>query len=354
MSNANQYIAEMLRVSAQGYAAHAAGHLLQQHPDCAARFGHSAFVDWQAQLAQWLGELAIAVELDEPALFSAQVLWIRDAFGARDMGVDDLRHGLEALRRTLGQELPEDAAAAPVRCVEAALEGLDTRPVAARRLQPDTEAAQVALAYVEAAVAGDQRGAAEIVMDAVAGGLSIASAYEQVLLPAQVEIGTMWHLGEIGVAEEHAATETTRTLIGLLAWNGNSPPTRPPLTLVAGVEGDRHDIGVRATAALLEADGFRAVSLGGDVPVHELARAVAESLPGVVILAATLVIHLAPLRRVVRALRDLELDSPPRILVAGCALAGAPHLVEKLGADGSVGSPREALEAVRQLQEQRS
>ena len=347
MSDANPYIAEMLRVSAQGYAAHAAERLLEQHPDCAARFGRSAFVDWQAHLAQWLRELAIAVELDEPALFSSQVQWIRDAFGARAMGVEDLRHGLAALRWALDHELPADAAALPVRCIDAALQGLDSPPRPPARLQPDTEAARIALAYVEAAVSGDQRGAARIVMDAAEGGLSIEAAYEQVLLPAQVEIGTMWHLGEIGIAEEHAATETTRTLIALLAWNAASSPNRPPLTLVAGAEGDRHDIGVRATAGLLEADGFRAVSLGGDVPVHELARAVGESLPGVVILSATLAVHLAPLRRAISALRDLELDTPPHILVAGSALTGAPHLAKKLGADGSVSSPQDAVEAVR-------
>lgn len=349
MSASRDYVAEMLRLSAPAYAARTAERLLAECPECAERFGGSAFADWHAMLTQRLNELAIAVELDEPALFHHQVTWTRDAFLARSLPVQDLVRSLESLRSTLREELPEGLGDPPDPCIRAALRALETESPLPTGLRGDGHAQRVARRYVDAAVAGDQRGALRTVLDAVDDGLSIPEALERVLLAAEEEIGRMWHLGEIGVAEEHAATAATCTAMSMLACRTSSPGTDAPLVLLAGVEGDRHDVGIRATAAMLEIEGCRSLSLGADLPVAEIARAAADTGPECVILCASLAVHLQHLRRVIRRLRDTESVPCPRILAAGPALAPAPHLAARLGADAYVPSPGEAIRFVQAM-----
>lgn len=83
------------------------------------------------------------------------------------------------------------------------------------------------------------------------------------------------------------------------------------------------------------------------MPMKALVRAVAEAGPDTVILSVALGMHSGQLRRTPGALRELELDPAPLIRIGGPALANAPDLAEKLGADGFVGSPREALTLVQ-------
>lgn len=347
MSEPNHYLAEMMRVSARAYAAHAAQQMLEQHPGCAERFGDTAFPDWQASLVQRLDELAIAVEMEEPSLFRSQVEWTRDAFAARSVPVEDVGHSLEALHATLQRELPEGVGDIPGPYIECALEALGEQAAGEGALSGDSESGRTAHAYVETAISGDHRGAARLVMECVENGLSTPDAIEHVLLPAQAEIGRLWHRGDIGIAEEHAATATTCTVMSILAWRDAGAQADQPLVLLAGVEGDRHDVGLRATACLLELGGCRPLALGADVPVAEIVRAASESGPDAVILSATLPVHLLSLRRTIRGLRDLESGTWLRILVGGPAIAGKPSIAERLEADDYVACAGDAVHAVR-------
>lgn len=349
MSDTNAYIAEMLRISARAYAARAAEQLLERHPDCAAQFDGTAFPGWQDNLTRCVYELAVALELDEPSLFAAQLEWSRDAFAAREVPVEHLRHSLECLRIVLGEELPEGTGDQPVAVIDRALERLGNGPAQRSRLAPDSDASRVALRYVEAVLGGDRQRAIRVVLDVVERGLPVADAYERVLLPAQAEIGVMWHLGEITVPEEHAATETTRTVMALLSRNAAAEADDGPTALVAAVEGDRHDIGTRAVADLLEMNGFRVVLLGCDVPIRDLARSVTDFSPDVAILGASLSLHLRHLRRSIGAIRDMDNGGSVRIVVGGPAFGELQHLAERLAADGFAASPGRAVELAQRL-----
>ena len=351
MSDTQSYIAEMLRISRGAYAAHATEELLERHPECGEPFGDAAFRDWRDNLTQRVTELAVALEMQEPSLFSAQLEWSRDAFAARRIPVEHLRHSLECLRTALRQDLPEGAADVPVTFIEQALDELADTPARDGRLRPDSETSRLALQYLEAVLSGQRRRAIRIVLDAVAGGLPVPAAYEQILLPAQVEVGVMWHLGEITVSEEHAATETTRRVMSILSQSTPVEVDRGTPILLATVEGDRHDIGVHAVADLLELTGFRVIALGADVPVSDLARAVDDFGPDTVVVGASLSLHLRNLRRCIEAVRELPNGSAVRIIVGGPAFAELPHVAERLGADGFAASPGKAVELVRQFRQ---
>ena len=131
--------------------------------------------------------------------------------------------------------------------------------------------------------------AAGAIYDRAVAGLSIGERVSGLIHPALVETGERWFRGECGVFQEHAATDFLHRKLGLLieeAKAQNVSPTRS--ALVATVEGDRHGGGVLIVAVLLEVAGWRAISLGVDLPVSEIQAAVDLWRPDAVCLSFVL------------------------------------------------------------------
>lgn len=333
-----------LRTGARAYAAGAAEHLLSRPDGADGGEANSGFHLWQAFLAQRVMELSVAVELDEPALFTSQLLWTSSGFRARRMPTGQLALALESLAETLEQELPEFAWLLARTILVPPPDGAPPPEREPDRLTGDEPDHALALRFLEFVLRGEARGAVDLVLEAYRGGVPIENLYERVLMPAQAEAGTMWHLGEIGVAEEHAATEIVRTAMSVL-WHFAPRAAGPGLrVVVGGVSEDRHDIGVRATAHLLELGGCRAVCLGADVPCDEFAQAIVDHDARAAVVSATMTVHLPRAGETIRALRGLAPEI--RVVVGGPAFALSPTVWKKLGADAHAASPREAATLV--------
>jgi MerR family transcriptional regulator, light-induced transcriptional regulator len=349
MSQADTFAAELLELGAGGYAALAAERLLASHPELAARFTRDAMARWKAALGQRVVELATALRLGEPQLFAARVAWARKAFEARAVPESDLRASLESLAAVLAEELPEAARPAPAALLGAALEELEGPPAGDDSLlDPRSATGRYALEYLAAVLEGDSRRATDELLARVDGGLSVESAYLDVLLPAQREVGRLWHAGELNVAEEHVVTYTTQRLMALLAHRAARAPANGRTVICAGVAGNIHDIAVRVLADFFDIAGWRAVHLGGDVPAQDLAPAVEYFDGDLVMLSAALSVQLPRVADSIAAVRRLETRKAP-VMVGGLAFADAPEVWRKLGADGYAADARAALRLATEL-----
>ena len=86
----------------------------------------------------------------------------------------------------------------------------------AKRMTAATPEEKLATEYLVAILEGDRRKAGRLILQAANEGRSISDLYFLVLQPAQEELGRMWVLDEINVAEEHFATATTRMVMAQL------------------------------------------------------------------------------------------------------------------------------------------
>jgi MerR family transcriptional regulator, light-induced transcriptional regulator len=194
---------------------------------------------------------------------------------------------------------------------------------------------------------GDRRavfGALDAALDA---GLPLQSLYLDVLQPAMREIGRLWQVNELSVAEEHAATAIAQAAMNraferVFYWRD----TRTPRLIAACAETERHQIGLRMVCDLLELDGWETMDLGASVPVEDLVQIVRRRNPDVVALSATIAPHVPRVRDAIAAIRAADLPRQPVVAVGGRAFHADPSLAERLGADVTAD---DAMEAVRAL-----
>lgn len=334
MGSTGQFVAQILETSAVGYSGLTANLLLERHPEIAQRYEPDGFSNWKTQLHQWLIDLSAAVHAGEPRLFEARMRWTRKAFMARQAPVEDLHAALTALRDTLRERLPADSAKLAVPAIDRALEAVaDPRAGEAGDPDADEPVGRAALHYLETVLGGKPREAIEQMLDAVDDGTSVRSAYLEVLIPAQREVGRMWHAGELSIAEEHVVTATTQRAMPLLCERGRSSPPKDQTALLACVAGNVHDIGVRMISDFFEMAGWRAINLGADVPDDEIVRSVTYFKVNVVVLAATRDRDLKAVQRAIKRIRALG-DRDVKIIVGGPAFERLPDLWRSTGADG--------------------
>jgi len=326
--------AELIEASVSGYAAAAANDLLKQHPAIESRYGAGALASWRAHFVQRLLELAAAIRVDAPAVFAARAVWQHKSFIARELHAEDLREALTSLRSTLLRELPDEPGQLVAGYVDHALAVLDAGvTLDPSELDPADPLGALALRYVAACLDGDPQRAIAMVLEAAAAGQSLEVIYARVIFPVLREVGRMWHGAEASIAEERVITETTRRLMTLLTHEHAKAADVGKTVIAAAVAGNAHDIGVRAVADFFEIAGWRALSLGSDVPPAEIAGAVQFFNADLVVLSTTLATQIKSLQASITAIRSASGDSV-KILVGGPALAETPGLWQRLGADG--------------------
>jgi methanogenic corrinoid protein MtbC1 len=321
--------AEILEASAAGFAAAANAELQRRRPDGSASDGRA----WQEHLRQRVLELAAAIRVGEPRLFTNRIAWLRRAAAARRAGDADILLALESLGAALAAELPESLAAGVGAVVEQA-QSEARQPVKPedRVIDATTRNGRFALDYIAACLDAENGDPIGLVMRAIDAGLRPEAAYCEVLLPAQREVGQLWHTGDFSVTEERLVSETTRRVMSLIAARFRPATPTGPTLLAASVAGNAHDIGLRVVADLFTLAGWRCIYLGANVPTEEIGTAASEYAVNLAVLTATLTPQLGTLGA---AIDEIRRHSPEtKVLVGGIAFEASGDLWRKLGADG--------------------
>jgi MerR family transcriptional regulator, light-induced transcriptional regulator len=194
--------------------------------------------------------------------------------------------------------------------------------------------ASVLAAYVSALREGDRRAAFRVIDEARTAGLALATIYMEVFQPALREIGRLWQVNAISVADEHLATAITQAAMARVYGQVFTWTRRTAHTLIAAcVDSERHEVGLRMLCDLLECEGWDTTYLGATVPVESLVAMVRDRRPEVLALSAALPPHLPQLRATIEAIRSALGADAPLVLVGGRPFVEDPGLAARLGAD---------------------
>lgn len=307
------------------------------------------FTDWATDTRARLSALAEALAFDSPALFENEVAWARAAFDARGVPAEDLLGNLTAMRDVLGERLPSQERSRVLAMVErgiACLSGAAEESVcllAPGGAYAQTPHAGIARQFLLEMLEGNRDAACDLVVAAARAGTPVSDIYRWVLEPALIEIGRMWLVGEVSVAEEHYATAATEMIMSRLHEFVNRTPWRGRTLVAASAGGDLHAIGIRMVSDLFELQGWRSHYLGANSPGFAILEAVENTRPQLVAISAKLTHHVRATAAAIRDIRSGVHGATVPILVGGAPFCLDSDLARKVGADGFAPSAWEAV-----------
>lgn len=166
--------------------------------------------------------------------------------------------------------------------------------------------------------------AAQAALDRTFESLDLETALAQVVLPFLHALGERWSTAERSVGQEHFASNVIggRLRTRARGWGDGDGPS----ALLACPPGEQHELGLLCFGLLLRDRGWSVAYLGADTPVVDIATAVAELSPELVVLNA------------IGAQRFLDAAEEIRALSAGARLAiggagASKALARSLGAE---------------------
>ena len=202
---------------------------------------------------------------------------------------------------------------------------------------PSVQLAEIAVELERTCDALDER-AAQAALDRllVAGGLR--QAISEVILPFLHRLGVRWADAQASVAQEHFASHVIGgRLRGLSRGWGDGVG---PRAVLACPPGELHDLGLVSFGLVLRESGWRITYLGAETPLGEIAAALDQLSPAIVVLAA-----MTPQRFLDSAQELTALAARVRVGIAGAGASA--ELADAVGAQALTGELTEAATALR-------
>jgi MerR family transcriptional regulator, light-induced transcriptional regulator len=203
--------------------------------------------------------------------------------------------------------------------------------------------------YVAALRDGDRRRALKVAQSALNEGIDIRDLYMEVFQPAMHEIGRLWEVNEITVAQEHLATAITQSVMAqLYAYVFARPPVGRTLVATC-IGGELHELGIRMIADFFEIEGWDVYYLGANMPEEDVVNMVNDQQADLLAISVTLNNHVPHARNLIQAVRASPIGSAIKTMVGGQPINRSPDICNVIGADLTALNARDAVQSAREV-----
>ncbi|MFF5497669.1 B12-binding domain-containing protein [Streptomyces aquilus] len=209
------------------------------------------------------------------------------------------------------------------------------------RFPTATHSRELADRLWNAAAAGDEHTATDVVLRALDEGLDPESVLLDVIAKVQVRVGEEWAANRISVAQEHAATAINERAVTALSLHPTArrAPCRGPIT-VACVDGEWHALPARMLAEVLRLRGWQVDYLGAQVPAPHLISHLHTTKADAVALSASIPTRLPTAHAAITACQAIGVP----VLVGGAAFGPDGRYAQLLGAQAWAPDARAAAD----------
>lgn len=298
----------------------------------------------------YLAQLAAAIQLEAPGLFVEYADWAQTMLVQRGFDPAERVGHLGALHDVLAVALPPHLAEAPRRYVAAALDRLTSPALEAPSyLDPNVPLAALARGYLDALRAGDRARAHALIQESIEAGTPVKDVYTHIFEPCLYEVGRLWQMSRLSVAEEHYCTAVTQMIMSQLYPRIFNTERVNRRLVATAVQGNLHEIGARFVADFFEMAGWDTYYVGADGPTEHVLHEVARRRADVLAVSASLSDHLLGVRALIDAARGGGACRNVVLLVGGGPFHVVHDLWRRLGADGSAPSAAGAIPVAERL-----
>jgi MerR family transcriptional regulator, light-induced transcriptional regulator len=305
-----------------------------RRPELLTRFGERGRALYHRDCLYHLSFLTEAVARAEPALFIDYVAWAKSMLAAHGVPASDLAENLRLLQWAIGRHVPPEEAAAAAACIEASLEQLPSMLEPPTFLSSVSSSGQLARDYLDLLLKVDRKAAVDLIDRAMRDGLPLRRLYLDVFQQSQREVGRLWQLNQITVAQEHYCTGATQAIMNKFLGQVLATPRIGRTVTAFCVAGDQHEIGLRIVADFFELAGWDCTFLGANMPIVSLPEAIAAAPPDLIAISATMAFHVGLIETFIRALRAHPDVGRIPVLVGGRPFSLGEKLWQRIGADG--------------------
>lgn len=186
---------------------------------------------------------------------------------------------------------------------------------------------QAAPALKNALLEGDEDRCSQIVMELYLSKHGIHEICDQVIAVAFHEIGQMWACGTAEIYQERLGCKIAQRILNRLRSLLPDARSDAPKALGCSPEGDHYSLGSTMVELVMRDSGWQATSLGENIPMSSLCKAVERDRPCLVWLSCS---HLVDPQRFVEEYRQMfaKYDPAIKFVVGGQALND--QLLEKI------------------------
>ena len=211
-------------------------------------------------------------------------------------------------------------------------------------LIPEAPLYSLASLYLEHLLAGDRRSASELILRVVDEGTPVQSIYRNVFEPVMREVGRLWQMNRLSVAQEHFCTAATQLIICQLYPHIFRGERNGKIFVGACVSSELHELGIRMVTDSFELAGWDTHFLGANTPSHSVIDHLEKTGADIIGLSATVAPHVDKVRQFITELRTHDSLKAIRIFVGGYAFNQDHTLWKSIGADAWAPDVDQAVE----------
>jgi methanogenic corrinoid protein MtbC1 len=170
------------------------------------------------------------------------------------------------------------------------------------------------LEFLNALISGNRKMCSEIAQKYMNENDSIKALYEIIIRNALYDIGELWESNKISVATEHLASAIVESILNEQYSKINSSPKTPKTVIVACVENEFHQIGLKMINDIFELNGWNTYFLGANTPTKELISFAKTMQPDMIALSLSLSFNLPVLEKIILRIKN---EFPEQVILIG-------------------------------------
>lgn len=191
-------------------------------------------------------------------------------------------------------------------------------------------------AYLTAVLKPDKSRCHSIISAAVRAEMPVVDIYHKILYPVMVQIGELWQLNKISVAQEHLATAITQNIISsfypTLLQSIKDRKEVKGNVLVACPGNELHELGARMLSDVWELEGWDVTYLGSNIPPHFIAETLSHGGFDVLGLSCALSFNVRFVQETIDKLKEVK-QFDGSVIVGGRIFNVDPALQNYVAAD---------------------
>lgn len=200
------------------------------------------------------------------------------------------------------------------------------RETGSTRLDLTMKHGNLARLYFDFLLAGDRNAATLLIKDWIEDGIPIQDIYLKILQPCMEEVGRLWELNQLSIAQEHYISASTQMIMALTYPYIFNTERNGKKLAAAAIADNLHELGTRMVTDLFELKGWDTLYLGGNLPTDSLVSEVIRWEPDVLAVSISLGSQLDETEKLIHELRQQNKNPEVKILVGGRVFIDHPAL----------------------------